>query len=183
MARNRMPVITLTGDKELYDLLTNLPGNLMREAEIGMREVGKKVAESAKANITKGHGYRSGLLKRSLGVKWIKKLPGEKKIVMYVGPRTKYESTVGKRKHVPWRIAHFVEFGHKIKPPNKKKLAIMPSWMRVGREYVSSYKKETRAMPFLRPAVDANKTTFTRTMIDRIKFVLERRAARRAAKA
>lgn len=174
MARNQMPGITLEGDSELGELLKSLPGNVLSEIKIGMREVGKIVVKAAQSKLFKGHGYDSGQLKKSLGVLYLKSIPNENRIVMGIGPRMGFDAIVTRTnehtgetreyKHNPKMIAHLVEFGHRASG-------------------INANGSDVPAKPFLRPAIDETKDRFNRIMIARIKKVLENRAKRAAKKA
>lgn len=153
---NRLPSITIQGDRELKALLEQIPGTLFKECEQGIKAVAKPVIASARRRLKKGHGYLTGQLKKSLGVRKILKYPSEGKIVMYIGAREGF-ATVSEngKKHDPARIAHLVEFGHKLATGG-----------------------QVEEKPFLRPAIDEHRGTFSSVFADKIKKILEKRAGK-----
>lgn len=153
---NRLPSITIEGDKELKALLEQIPGTLLRECEQAMKAVAKPIIASARRRLKKGHGIRTGQLKKSLGVRKILKFPYEGKIVMYVGAREGFATVEDNgKKHDPARIAHLVEFGHKMATGG-----------------------QVQEKPFLRPAIDEHRSKFNTVFMEKIKKILEKRAGK-----
>lgn len=181
---NKMPSITISGDKELTELVLSIPDRMLTAVTQAMRKVAKPIINAARANLYKNHGLDTGLLRKSIGVRALKADRKTNRVWMYIGPRGEGAGFVAwrrasydpnhrtiekKGKYVPIRIAHLVEFGHKIKVAAHN--AIKPAWMRAA-----SASDFVQARPFLRPAVDANRGNFNNAMKQAIRDVLAKRA-------
>ncbi len=170
--RNKMPGITLSGDAEFAALLKDIPGTLTAECKMALNAVGKIITKKARGKLYNNHGYFTGILKKSLGVRKTIVYKNEGKIVMYVGTQKGYAERVkfkdgSVRKHDPFYIAHLVEFGHWIRTKADKKAGV------VADSFVN-------ARPFLRPAVDETRSEYISILKDKIKKVLAKRAAKAA---
>lgn len=185
---NRLPRIELTGADGLIDLLRTLPAKrLLPEISKGMRAVGSKTMRAARSYLRKGHGLDTGYLRKSLGVRKVKTYKKEGRVVMFLGPRRGFRGlTSAHRMHDPFYIAHLVEFGHRIAGSgaapagasgyqlylrgNKRKKNVFYTFAVAG--YV-------QPKPFLRPAVDANKSEFNKQMAEKIRSVLSKAKAKK----
>lgn len=186
---NSMPKITMEGDKEFFELVKTLPGRLVTEVKGAMKDTGTKIARKARTKLTNNHGYFSGLIKKSLGVRHIKFYPKDNRIVMYVGTRQGHTQTVkfkdgSIRKHNPHAIAHLVEFGHRIVTEEQGKAAksgfvITPNEAK-GERQGFTHDSTVKPRPFLRPAVDEMRPEYLRAMTEKIKKVIAKRAAKAA---
>lgn len=176
---NRLPSITIEGGKELADLLQGLADKeILSAVRKGMRAVGTKTMRDARKHLHKNHGLDTGQMRKSLGIRKILTYKAQGKVVMYVGPRKGFAIThpVKKRNHDPFFIAHLVEFGHKIAQGGtldrykNGKIVKYGTGRAVG---------QVKAYPFLRPAVDGNRTEFANQMAAKIKDVLTKARAKR----
>ena len=174
---NAMPRITIQGDAELMQLISSLPERTLTAVAGGMKKGAGPIISAAKSNIKDRHGLALGSLRKSIGVRAVKVDKRKMQVVMFIGPRGAgkqrqwYLATGSydkkgvfrriKRDHKPIYIAHLIEFGHRI--------AITGGYV--------------RARPFLRPAVDANRTNMLNEMKAALKKEIENRAVKSYAKA
>ena len=185
---NSIPRIEFTGADGLIELLRSLPEKqLLPAVNKGMRAVGSKTIRDARKHIKKGHGYDTGQLKKSLGVRKILTIKKESKVIMYLGARGKFAIThpKTKKKHNPFFIAHLVEFGHRIaigrSGGSEKNVAfarLRLGVLKLGKGKTAAWTGGfVRARPFLRPAVDGNKNEFNKQMVQKITDVLKKAKA------
>lgn len=179
---NKLPSISIEGVPELTQWLTVIgEKQALSNAQKAMRSVGMKVIRDARKRLTKNHGMDTGQLKKSLGVRAVKVIKGEGKVVMYIGPRGGFgiEHPIKKRPHNPYYIAHLVEFGHRIAvghSGSSQKDFVLPRFDKIKGETALPADKRlakdagfVKARPFLRPAVDANKSEFTKQMVAKLR--------------
>jgi hypothetical protein len=184
---HRYPAITLTGADGLIELVRTLTEKqLLPAINKGMRAVGSKTMRDARKHLRKGHGLDTGQLRKSLGVRKIMTIKKEGKVLMYLGPRRKFAIThpVTKKKHDPFFIGHLVEFGHRIAVGKSGRGEKGVRFERVSQKTGNVYRTGTavsggivKGKPFLRPAVDANKSEFNRQMAAKIRDVLTKARA------
>jgi HK97 gp10 family phage protein len=148
---NQLPSISIEGGKELKDLLYGLSNKeIFSAAQKGLRAVGTKTARAARTHLRKNHGLDTGQMKKSLGIRALKTYKMDGRIVMFLGPRRGFSipKRGGKKNHDPFYIAHLVEFGHAIAGTSGGRV---------------------KPYPFLRPAVDQNKSEFKNQMIAKVR--------------
>ena len=181
MMANKMPAITIEGDAALKALIRSLPNRAITECAKAMRAVAKPIISAARAGLRKNRGVDTGLLKKSIGVRALKVDRKFNRIYMYIGPRGPGKQGFvgfkrdGKTKHVPLYIAHLIEFGHKIALGGK-----LTRRARSGRVTPGSgtHSGTVQGIPFLRPAVDANRSNFLEAMKAALRKAVERRIAK-----
>jgi hypothetical protein len=191
-----MPAITIDGDEELKFLVSSLPDRVLTEVGKSMWKGAKPIIKAAQNNLRKNKSVDTRLLVNSMGVRHLKSIRSENKVLMYIGPRFNFESNEPRknkktgritkaRKHEPWRIAHLVEFGHRIavsKTSGKSEKGVkLTRYFRGGRVEIGEaveHKKTVEGKPFLRPAVDANRANFLNELKAGLKKAIEKRAAK-----
>jgi HK97 gp10 family phage protein len=153
----------LVGDKELNKLLLRLPekmlGDVMKKT---VTSGARKIRTTARKRIEVTDAVETGLLKKSLSTKTrlskrlgtVRARVWPKKLVQGVGPRG--------RKRVPYYYAHLVEFGHRI----------VNAWGSHG---------HVPARPFLRPALDENRTRITSEFDGKARKFLDKAIAKAEA--
>ncbi len=153
-----MADIKLFGDKELRRKLEKLGKANNRSRNKVIRQAVSfsmtPVSKAAKTNLRPGHGFDTGLLKKSIGKK-TKTYKGVTFIAV-VGPRKGFKKEVEVNGTLvtrnPSKYAHLVEFGT----------------------------RHSRAFPFLRPALLENKATVESRLRQRLSHGLVREAKKKA---
>ncbi|MEM9019941.1 MAG: HK97-gp10 family putative phage morphogenesis protein [Planctomycetota bacterium] len=147
---------------KLDQLDTKLQNKTARKA---INAAGRGVVKDARPLVP----HRYGLLKISLGQR-VKRYRGTH--VTVIGARTRFKSKKAQRirgggrtasRASPGNYAHLVEFGtapHVIKPTNARALALLGS----GRPVTRVDHPGAAPKPFLRPALEANRTKAFNTM-------------------
>ena len=104
----------IEGDKALARLLQALPEKVMKNVVKGaVRTGGALIRKEARNRVP----TRTGLLKKSLGVKVMRVRPGQTHITAIVGPRSGFSQTTEEFGFVkPANYAHLVELGTATTP-------------------------------------------------------------------
>lgn len=171
---NRLPRVTITGGKEFKALMKGLTEKeLMPAARKGLRAVGMKTTRDARRHLRKNHGLETGLMKKALGIRALKHYKKEGRLVMFLGPRKKgFQGTRpgSKTPHIPFYIAHLVEFGHRIAVGGTlDRVRPGSPFLTIGTGKVGGFVK---GRPFLRPAVDMNRNVFVTQLKNKLRDVL-----------
>jgi hypothetical protein len=173
---NRLPRVTISGGKEFKELLKGLTDKeLMPAARKGLRAVGMKTTRDARRHLHKNHGLDTGLMKKAMGIRALKHYKKEGRLVMFLGPRLRgfQAAKPGRKKpHVPFYIAHLIEFGHRIAVGGKlDRVRPGSPFVTKGTGAVGGFVK---AYPFLRPAVDMNRAVFVTQLKNKLREVLQK---------
>jgi HK97 gp10 family phage protein len=154
-------------DRQLKTFGQRVYKNVMRQA---VRAGGMVIVKAAKAKAP----TESGQTKKSFGLK-IKTYISHLAVVAIIGARTGFRIVIGKKPHDPSKIAHLIEEGHRIVVGGKA--------ARIGK---ASKKTETGRVvgqvpphPFLRPAVEANKSQVISAMRSKVQAGLLKEAQKK----
>ena len=184
--------IDLTGDKQLRAALAALPQKTLdKVVPQALTAVSKPIIAAARRNLT-SHGLKgSGFLKKSIGkvIRKGGKYRARGNVLLVIGARSPGQGATpgsGKwvfvdakgKKHVPANYAHLIELGHRIAKGGKLTRKTR-SGVRVG---VGTSGGRVQAFPFLRPALDSNRSRAVRDFGDRAWKGIKREAAKLAAK-
>lgn len=167
--------------KEVLENLSNK--EIYAAVQKGMRNVGTKTTRAARRHLRKNHGLDTGQMKKALGIRALKVYRREARVVMWLGPRKGYAiKKKGNKNHDPFYIAHLVEFGHRIAGAEViAKGASDYTVQKIGKKTLIGTRQThgyVKPYPFLRPAVDQNKTEFTNQMVAKIRDVLTKARAK-----
>jgi hypothetical protein len=124
-------------------------------------------------------------MKKSLGIRKLKTYKAQGRVVMYLGPRRGFGITKKNgKKHDPFYIAHLVEFGHRIAVGSSGRPEKGVKFRRTKYQQITNPGGPTakvggvvQGKPFLRPAVDANKSEFNKQMVEKLRDVLTKAKA------
>ena len=172
--------LEIVGDKELNKLLLRLPEKMLDDVlKKATRSSARRIVTSARKKIDLQDLFETGLLRKSLQVKVkVNKKLGT--VRARVWPNKKIRGTAPDgRTRIPFFYAHLVEFGYRVGSggtlDNKRKSKIELTGKAVVRGHVP-------ARPFLRPALDENRTKITREFDGKTRKFLDKAIAKADAK-
>jgi HK97 gp10 family phage protein len=173
------PTVVITGQAELIAKLQALPDKVFRR---GLLSAGKKalapVVATAKANAP----AESGALRNSIGVK-VKVYRKDGNVAFIVGPRSGFAGQFGGRKRDPVYYAHIIEGGHKVVARHSLKVGLKKKGFGFERKSGTGLVlSNVPAMPFLKPAIEANQGAVVALLATNLGVFIEREAKKEEAK-
>jgi HK97 gp10 family phage protein len=149
----------LEGIKELTDRLKKLKANVAKKiTKRAVTAAAKIVNKSAKRNVRK----RTKLLSKSIGQK-VKIYRNSGLVAAVIGPRRGFRKIIDGKPHNPVKYAHLVELGRKAVKVRKAKI------LTDGRSFYGVKARAVAPAPFLKTALNSNRSAITEAMAQTIR--------------